>query len=36
MIARSLRAQGITALLDADSSPTSVARATLDGAPHWT
>nr|WP_218624277.1 MULTISPECIES: carbohydrate kinase [unclassified Nesterenkonia] len=30
MIARSLRAQGITALLDADASPTSVARATLD------
>lgn len=30
MIARSLRAQGITALLDADDSPTSVARATLD------
>lgn len=30
MIARSLRAQGITALLEADASPTSVARATLD------
>lgn len=30
MIARSLRAQGIVPLLDADSTPTSVARATLD------
>ncbi|GAA1176778.1 MULTISPECIES: carbohydrate kinase family protein [Nesterenkonia] len=32
MIARSLRAQGITALLDADASPTSVAKAVLDPA----
>ena len=30
MIARSLRSQGITALLEADAEPTSVARATLD------
>ncbi len=30
MIARSLRAQGITSLLDADDQPTSVAKATLD------
>lgn len=30
MIARSLRAQGITSLLEADDQPTSVAKATLD------
>lgn len=30
MIARSLRAQGITSLLEADGQPTSVAKATLD------
>lgn len=30
MIARSLRAQGITSLLDPDDTPTSVAKATLD------
>ncbi|OSM42344.1 carbohydrate kinase family protein [Nesterenkonia sp. PF2B19] len=30
MIARSLRGQGITALLEPDASPTSVAKATLD------
>ncbi|GAB3190058.1 carbohydrate kinase family protein [Nesterenkonia suensis] len=32
MIARSLRAQGITSLLEPDASPTSVAKATLDPA----